>query len=506
MKKWIGVAIALLAIGGGGYYGYETWFKEKPASAAVQRTAQVTRGDIAVTVSGSGTVGVARKQEVKTTEAGTIAQVLFEEGDLVKEGQTLVVYEAPDLDDQIEQIDNTLAKQEMQMENLKSKYIAAQEDARASISLEIETLKLDMEANRANLADLKEEAEKVVSITAPLTGKISAPAVEAGQQVQSGTVIATISDYENLQSVIQVDELDVTKIKVGQTATVTLDALEDAEIEGKVTKIADEGTATNGVSVFDVTIAFKAVEGVKSGMTSQAEILVERKEDVLMLPIEAVREFGGQKAVQLAGEDVQAGSAGQAGNTGQAGSAGQAGFSRRPADAAASAEAGNAQTPEGDDAPAAPAENPDSFAEQPEQFGQRRMNAPMRQGADSASTEQDSGNPPQTRQDAGDASSGQGRFRTQGPAGLGNMRIVTVGIHNDSYIEIVSGLEEGDVVVLPAIVSASNAAQGFPGAGGGFGGAGGGVFPAGGFGAGSGFVREGSGAGLRTGGAGGGAR
>lgn len=82
-----------------------------------------------------------------------------------------------------------------------------------------------MASNNKSLAELKEEQNKVVNVTAPMSGKVTALKVaEGGQKVQSGAAVLTITDYSLLQSVIQVDELDIAKVKPGQKAAVTLDA------------------------------------------------------------------------------------------------------------------------------------------------------------------------------------------------------------------------------------------------------------------------------------------
>ncbi|WP_088810766.1 MULTISPECIES: efflux RND transporter periplasmic adaptor subunit [Listeria] len=96
-------------------------------------------------------------------------------------------------------------------------------------------------------------------------------------------------DYDELEFQAQMDELDIPNIKVDQAVTVSVTALPDKTFKGKVKTIADQGQAQNGVSSFPVTISLENTDGLKSGMTADASILVNEKKDALYVPIEAVQ-------------------------------------------------------------------------------------------------------------------------------------------------------------------------------------------------------------------------
>ncbi|WP_240371549.1 efflux RND transporter periplasmic adaptor subunit [Anoxybacteroides rupiense] len=134
-------------------------------------------------------------------------------------------------------------------------------------------------------------------ITAPAAGTVTSVAVEPGQRVTIGQVVAHLTNYDDLQVTVQIDELDILKIKAGQTASVKINAFPNTTYSGKVTSIANEGTVSNGVSTFDVTVHLDKSTNVKVGMTAEASILVESKDNVLYVPIEAVNTINGQKFV-----------------------------------------------------------------------------------------------------------------------------------------------------------------------------------------------------------------
>ncbi|MFL6556230.1 MAG: efflux RND transporter periplasmic adaptor subunit [Bacillus sp. (in: firmicutes)] len=146
-------------------------------------------------------------------------------------------------------------------------------------------------------------------ITAPADGKITTISVTDGERVTNGQVIAHLTDYENLQTVVQVDELDITKIKKKQTVSITVSAYPDTTFTGKVTDIAAEGTSANGTSTFDVTIHIDQPKNLKVGMSTEASILTESKENALYVPVDGVYTSNNEKYVVVTSTSTDASSA-----------------------------------------------------------------------------------------------------------------------------------------------------------------------------------------------------
>ncbi|WP_235841996.1 efflux RND transporter periplasmic adaptor subunit [Neobacillus fumarioli] len=140
-------------------------------------------------------------------------------------------------------------------------------------------------------------------ITAPSDGVITAVNVQAGERVQIGQAVAHLTNYNDLETVAAIDELDIPKIKVGQSTTITVNALPDQTFTGTVTDIANEGTSTNGVSTFNVTIHINNPTGLKVGMTDQANILTASKDNAVFVPVDAVHSKNGEKFVILADQN-----------------------------------------------------------------------------------------------------------------------------------------------------------------------------------------------------------
>ena len=174
-----------------------------------------------------------------------------------------------------------------------------------SLEEQIATAELRLKQVRLELEELESQQAKRAdnsTVLAPISGTLVLPAIKVGvgDMVSQGTVLGTVIDYSQLQAIIPVDELDVAKIKIGQEVNLTAEALPEQKITGTVSNVSAQGLSQSGVATFDVTIAIDPVEGLKVGMTVNADILIETRQNVLLVPIEAVRREGGRNFVMVA--------------------------------------------------------------------------------------------------------------------------------------------------------------------------------------------------------------
>lgn len=156
---------------------------------------------------------------------------------------------------------------------------------RAGLSLD------DAEISISNLNDDLDQ----YAIKAPIAGKIIQKNSKAGDKLslggQSGTnVMAVVADLSKFKLTINIDELEIASLKVGQKATITVDALGGETFEGIVDNISIIGTSSNGVTTYPVTIIIPAGENTKliPGMNVDASIFIEEKKDILLLPTAAI--------------------------------------------------------------------------------------------------------------------------------------------------------------------------------------------------------------------------
>ena len=156
------------------------------------------------------------------------------------------------------------------------------------LSLKLESRRLEREALNRDLEDAKAQRENLI-VLAPCDGVVASLEVAEGDKIESGKLIGSILQGEDMKLTIAVDELDVVKVEIGQKVAINIDALSDAELSGEVYKIAPVGSNSGGVTTYDVELAFEAAgTGVRSGMNATGEIEVAHTDSTLYVPVEAI--------------------------------------------------------------------------------------------------------------------------------------------------------------------------------------------------------------------------
>jgi len=172
------------------------------------------------------------------------------------------------------------------------------EDAQRAIQGAENTVVKKQEA----LADAKDELVKY-SVYAPFTGVIATLGdAQKGDTVSSNTVLATLITKEKIAE-ITLNEVDAAKVKIGQKATITFDALEDLTVTGQVIEIDTLGTTNQGVVDYGAQISLETTdEAIKPGMTLSAEIITDAKQDVVMVPTTAIKKQNDAYYVKMAAD------------------------------------------------------------------------------------------------------------------------------------------------------------------------------------------------------------
>jgi HlyD family secretion protein len=138
------------------------------------------------------------------------------------------------------------------------------------------------------------------SLKAPFNGTITDVRIKPGNQVSPGTVAFRIDDLSHLLVDVQVSEIDVNRIAVGQPVSLSFDAIQENNYNGKIIQVARVGTQAAGAVNFTVTIELlDADQYVRPAMTAADNVVVNQLQDVLLAPNRAVRLRNGQRIVYL---------------------------------------------------------------------------------------------------------------------------------------------------------------------------------------------------------------
>ncbi|MHA6531469.1 efflux RND transporter periplasmic adaptor subunit [Paenibacillus sp. BAC0078] len=479
-KKKIIIASSVVVVAIAGILAYVLWpDQNKEVNAAPLNTATVTKGNILVGVSGSGSVSAINSESIRTKEAGEVDKVMVKKGDVVKKGAVLITFVAADLSDKLKEANKSLANLKTELENKQENYKTlamnnATDDELESAKTAIDKAKSDIQDQQDSIAEIQDDMVPPDPLTAPIDGTITAVNITDGEQAQNGSELLTMTDYVNLSVTVQVDELDIPKVKLNQAATITLDALEDKEFTGKVIDIAKEGTSSNGVSLFDVTVGLNKSDGVLVGMSAEVAITIEQKKDVLTVPLEAVTEVNGKYFVAVPTTSADNSAAGNAAD-------GQAAGAKPAESQAPSGQGADGQSAGGQAAGEPPAQSQAAVGQasgrQPAE-GQAPGGQAAGGGFPGGEAGGRGGMASGYGQGGGRSGAGFGQAGGRSGAGTasGQKRVaVEVGIHDESSIEIVSGLSEGDEVIIPTVISTKTSSETQTqagGMGGGFGGGG----------------------------------
>lgn len=176
----------------------------------------------------------------------------------------------------------------------RSQTLQADVDAQdlANARLAVDQAGLALSSARQDLAD--------ATVTAPFDGVVSSVDAAEGEPSGAGTPLLTLVDDSTVTLAAQIDESDVTKVALGQAATVSVDALGDRTFPGRVTAIAPTAALVSNIPIFYVTVEIdNGAHRLRGGMTGQAVIVTRTVADTFRVPTRAVTSRDGTSVVTL---------------------------------------------------------------------------------------------------------------------------------------------------------------------------------------------------------------
>ncbi|HSA56202.1 MAG TPA: efflux RND transporter periplasmic adaptor subunit [Gemmatimonadaceae bacterium] len=268
-------------------------------------TSAVTRRTIVSEATASGQVEPINVIEVKSKSSGQIIEMPVETGSLVRPGDLLVQLDPRDVGQQLQQAQADLtaatarlnvakAQKERNDKMFVEKIITAQEYEASQLDF----ANAEAAEIRARAAvDLAEQRVEEARVVAPVSGTIIEKPVALGQVIASatnsasgGTILLRMADLTKVRVRALFNETDIGAVVPNQPATVTVDAFPDRPFRGVVEKIEPQAIVQSSVTMFPVLVTLSNLEGLlKPGMNGEVTVLVDRREDVLAVPNDAVR-------------------------------------------------------------------------------------------------------------------------------------------------------------------------------------------------------------------------
>jgi RND family efflux transporter MFP subunit len=261
---------------------------------------EVTRGDLQLTVSGSGSLAVSEDTSLSFGVGGKILLLNAEEGDTISKGTVLARLDTSALELALNQA--IVARDEVQYNLDQLRDVLHSSNDR--IVLTEKQLALAEQA----ITEAQKQLDEAV-IEAPFTGLVAATYADEGDFVAMGQPILYLVDMNSLELVVEVDEVDIASIEPGLAVVIEVDAL-TGTFGGKVLSISPTPTALSGVVVYNVKIGFDQIlpeMGLRMGMSATADIITDSRNNVLVIPSRAVTEDddGNQIVKVLIGEEIE---------------------------------------------------------------------------------------------------------------------------------------------------------------------------------------------------------
>jgi RND family efflux transporter MFP subunit len=314
--RYISVVIILALIGGGIY-----WYKKSSSSnATVQyKTAKAEKGTLITSVSGSGNVIVDSSSNIDPTITGTVANLSVSVGEKVEKGQFLFNIKNDDLSANVTKAYSSYLQSLASLETAKASKSEAKDNYEDSNSSDKSMYKKKLEAAEISITVAEENIKYALKnyqnersdysdskVLAPIAGTVNAINIKNGDdlsKLSSGSsrqVPIIIGDLGTLKAQVQVNEVDIPNVKIGQKAEMTFSAIDGLSVFGKVEKMDSLGTLTSGVVTFNVTISFDTLDPrIRPEMSVSASIITDAKQDVVMVSNSAVKTQNGNSYVQV---------------------------------------------------------------------------------------------------------------------------------------------------------------------------------------------------------------
>lgn len=278
---------------------------DEEIAAPLYDTAGVEVRTLEVAVSSAGVVEPLATVEVKSKASGEVLELLVETGDIVDAGTLMVRIDPRTVRNRLAQSDAELkaALSRREIAQTQMSRVAALVKAKTLTQSELEQAVLDLANAEAQVVTSRVSVENAriavddTDIRAPISGTVIAKPVEKGQVITSptqdfsgGTMLMQMADLSAVQIRSLVDETDIGKIRSGMAASVMVAAYPNQPFPGEVLKVEPQAVVEQNVTMFAVLISIQNADGLlMPGMNAEVEVSIARAENVMTIPVMALR-------------------------------------------------------------------------------------------------------------------------------------------------------------------------------------------------------------------------
>ena len=320
-KKWVVILAVVLAVAGAALVKAKSRDKADPKGDNTPfRLGKVQAEDLQVSVREVGVVDPVTKVDVKSAVSGRVLSLKIREGAVVREGDVLAEIE-PDVNQAqlLSDVQASVKEWQLKVQDAEREFAMQKALFEQALlgrdSYRAAEIKRDQAAENLRAARMRYQivedrgipisgnaASQKARVTAPMSGVVIKKGVELGETVTSGvssfnagTILFTVADLKSLIIRVNLNEVDIAKVQVGQPVRITLDAYPQKVFTGKVTFVSPSAELVEKIKVFKVEIGLDELgETFRTGMSANVEILGEKRDKAVSIPLESLQKREGK--------------------------------------------------------------------------------------------------------------------------------------------------------------------------------------------------------------------
>ncbi|HEX7252384.1 MAG TPA: efflux RND transporter periplasmic adaptor subunit [Thermoanaerobaculia bacterium] len=319
-KRWIWLALGVVVLGAALVAARGRDKTDPKEKQSPFRLGKVLQEDLQVSVREVGVVDPVTKVDVKSAVSGRVISLRVREGAVVKTGDVLAEVE-PDVNQAqtLSDVQAGLTQAQLKLQDAEREYAMQKalfdqgllgSDAFKQVknTREVAVENLNAAKMRYQIVEARgipisgNASSQNARVASPMSGVVIKKGVELGETVTSGvssfnagTVLFTVADLKSLIIRVNLNEVDIAKVHVGQPVRITLDAYPQKIFTGRVSFVAPSADLVDKIKVFKIEVTLdQLADAFRTGMSANVEILGEKRDKAISIPLEALQKRDGQ--------------------------------------------------------------------------------------------------------------------------------------------------------------------------------------------------------------------